>query len=142
MDVPKLITGAIHKDLRGSLSYNNDFDLQSIRRMYLISNANTSLKRGWQGHLVESRWFQPVLGAFKIDVVLLTSDQSVARHEKFEIHAKKCEVLHVPPGYATCITSLTDENSLMVYSDYQLGAVEDDHRFDIGHFNILDLEND
>ena len=142
MGVPKIITGGIYEDDRGRLSYNNNFDLDRIKRMYIISNADTSVKRGWQAHFIESRWFQPISGSFKIDIVLLTDENRVSKHEQFEVHAKNGDVLYVPPKHATCISALTSDNSLMVYSDFRLGVVKDEHRFNIGYFNILDLEND
>ena len=52
---PKVINGNCHKDARGPLMYNNDFDLTSIKRVYFIENANTEITRGWQGHRIEQR---------------------------------------------------------------------------------------
>ncbi len=52
---PKLIKGNLYTDARGSLAYNNDFDLSLVKRMYTIQNKTIDIQRGWQGHKIEKR---------------------------------------------------------------------------------------
>ena len=46
--------GNVHSDDRGSLFYNNNLEIPSVKRIYAIENINTSFTRGWQGHKVLS----------------------------------------------------------------------------------------
>ena len=59
---PSLISGVNHKDERGILNFNNDFDMSLVKRMYLIENVDTLFKRRWQGHKIEQRWFSATIG--------------------------------------------------------------------------------
>jgi hypothetical protein len=43
-------------------------------------------------------------------------------------------VLHVPKGHVTCIQALEDASRLMALSDYSLGEVTDEYRFDTNYF--------
>ena len=98
---PILIFGGNHQDIRGVLKYNNDFDLTSVKRMYIIENIDTFFVRGWQGHQIEQRWFSAVAGAFKIELIKIDDWENPSKElEKvsFEISNKKADVLHIPQG--------------------------------------------
>ena len=41
------INGGSYSDIRGDVTYNNDFDMSSIKRIYSIQNVNTSFVRAW-----------------------------------------------------------------------------------------------
>mgnify|MGYP003403445604 FL=1 len=43
--IPKFIKGISHKDSRGVLSNNNDFDAAKVKRVYVIENINTEFLR-------------------------------------------------------------------------------------------------
>ena len=64
--IPAIIKGDRHTDLRGTLFYNNNFDLSAIKRMYVIENHSTNFVRAWQGHQIEQRWFSVIKGSFRI----------------------------------------------------------------------------
>ena len=66
---PNIISGNCHQDERGQLFYNNDFDLASIKRMYIIENHSVDFVRAWQGHKIEQRWFSAIQGRFKIQLI-------------------------------------------------------------------------
>lgn len=133
---PTITIGGTATDTRGVLKYNNDFDMSPIKRMYLIHNKNLQIKRGWQGHLIESRWFQPVTGSYLIEVVCIDKEsKNYGEITAHVIHAENTEVLHVPAGYATCIIAQSTENKLMVYADYLMNEVSDEQRFELDYFN-------
>ena len=44
---PILIFGNCHKDQRGLLFYNKDFDLTNIKRMYVLENCSLDLVSAW-----------------------------------------------------------------------------------------------
>ena len=67
--IPKIIRGNSHQDQRGIITYNNDFNASSVKRIYTIENHSTDFIRGWQGHKREQRWFGCMKGAFEISVI-------------------------------------------------------------------------
>ena len=66
---PKLIKGGSHSENNGNLTYNNDFDMSSIKLMYFIQNNCASFVRSWQGYTIKRRWFSVVKGSFEIKLI-------------------------------------------------------------------------
>jgi hypothetical protein len=134
---PEIIKGTCYSDVRGSLYYNNDFDTTEVKRIYFIENKDIAFKRGWQGHKIEQRWFAAVQGSFKISVIAIDNWENPSDNligEDFVLDALAMDVLHVPKGYVTCIKALQDISKLMALSDYFLGEVTDEYRFDSNYF--------
>lgn len=134
---PAIIQGAKHSDQRGTLSFWNDFDMQSIKRMYVVENADTQLLRGWRGHRIEQRWFYVMVGSFRIQLVQIDNWASLnpsLTKLNYELSAAENMVLHVPAGYASAIQALTKEAKLLVLADYGLAEINDDYRFPIDYF--------
>ena len=135
--IPKIIKGSSHTDQRGNLFYNNNFDLSVIRRIYIIENKNVDFIRAWQGHKIEQRWFTATNGAFKIKLIKIDNRESVSTDlevTEFNLNAEKLDVLYVPSGYISSIQSLEKDATLLVMSDYLLGEVSDEYRFDADYF--------
>lgn len=131
--IPKLILGGSHSDIRGTLTFNNDFDATSIKRMYTIENVDVHSIRGWQGHKMEQRWFSAIKGTFEIQIL------SIAYFEKglkdlqpycFVLKAGQMDILHVPAGFVSSIQALEEGAKLLVLADYKLGEVDDEFRFE------------
>lgn len=137
MESPYIIKGAVFKDCRGSLKYNNDFDLLAVKRTYIIQNATVEFERGWQGHKIEKRWFSSLEGAFKIKVLKLSDweiPRAEAEIEEFLIQSETLDILYVPDGYITKIKSEISSAKLLVFSDYHLNEVNDNYKFDCNLF--------
>jgi hypothetical protein len=135
--IPKIITGDSHSDQRGTLYYNNDFDALPIRRMYVIENENTDFVRAWQGHKIEQRWFLVSNGLFRIQLIAIDNwDKPTSNLEiiTFVLDSKKLDVLHVPSGYVSSIQSLEQGSKLLVMSDYFLGTIQDEYRYEKDYF--------
>lgn len=135
--LPSLMTGAKHVDERGTLLYNNDFDLNQVKRMYFIENQDTQVVRAWQGHKTEQRWFTAVKGSFKIELIAIDNWKKPSRtleKSSFMLNAEKLNVLHIPPGYVSSIQSLEAASKLLVMADYLLGEHQDDYRFAVDYF--------
>lgn len=133
---PGIQLGSVHTDARGKLKYNNDFDLSVIKRMYVLEHPSTKTIRGWQGHKIEQRWFVAVSGSFVIKAVKM---EPVGKRRgfdilTFELKSEAVDVMHVPAGYATSIQALEEESKLVVYADYAMGEIEDEHRFELKYF--------
>lgn len=137
MKLPSLIKGGVYSDKRGTLFFNNDFDLSLIKRMYIIQNENLDIIRGWQGHKIEQRWFNVIQGGFKIEIMHINNWESPSLEAEileFELNEDDLDVLHIPSGYITSIQSLVKDAKLLVMSDFLLGENNDEYRFDYQYF--------
>lgn len=135
--LPSVIIGNVYQDNRGILKYNNAFNLSEIKRMYVIENADTNLKRGWQGHKIEQRWFSAVAGKFEIILLEIDNWEKPSvnlKPNRFELNAETLNVLHAPKGYVSCIQAIEENSKLLIMSDYILGEVDDDFKFDLEQF--------
>ncbi len=135
--LPRLIEGNQFTDIRGILKYNNNFDLSLIKRMYLIENADIQLKRGWQGHKVEQRWFTAVSGKFEIMLLKIDNWENPSKNLNpniFELSSETFNSLHIPSGYISCIQSLELKSKLLVMADFNLGEINDEYKFTLEQF--------
>ena len=136
---PLIINGNSHIDERGMLSFNNSFDATGVKRIYLIENLSTEIKRGWTGHAIEKRWFSATKGKFLLQVIKIDNWQNPSKNIKpleFILSEEKLDVLLVPPGFVTTINSITDNAKLLVMADYLLGDTNDEYRFNQNYFNV------
>lgn len=136
--LPNIITGNHHKDTRGSLKYNNSFNLAQIKRMYVIENANSQIIRGWQGHKIEQRWFSVITGKFQIKLLKVDDWENPSENLKpvcFVLNAENLDILHVPSGFISCIQAKVENSKLIVFSDYFLGEIDDDFKFELSKFD-------
>lgn len=134
MNQPQILSGDFHKDERGILAYNNNFDLAPIKRFYTIEHKDDQVKRAWQGHKREQKWFQVVQGSFLVLVIKPDKWEDPSfdlKPTEFILQEDKNEVLHVPGGFATGFKALEPNSKLLVFSDFTLEeSNEDDYRFD------------
>ena len=139
MEIPELIKGGMHQDDRGRLTYNNAFDASDVKRFYTIANKDLNFVRGWQGHKIERRWFSAILGAFEIKLIPIDNWEKPSNKLKsipFTIKDDTFDVLCVPKGYISSVKAITEGAKLLVMSDYLLGEIDDEYRFDINYFNV------
>jgi dTDP-4-dehydrorhamnose 3,5-epimerase-like enzyme len=135
--IPEVTKGGSHTDSRGTLFYNNDFDVSAIKRMYVIENHSTDFVRAWQGHQIEQRWFSVMKGSFRIQLIAIDCwDHPSKDLERFTfiVNAEKLDVLHVPSGYLSSIQSLEEGSKLLALSDYLLGEIKDEYRYEADYF--------
>ena len=136
---PSLISGKCHRDSRGILFYNNDFDFTNLKRMYVIENSSKDVIRAWQGHKIEQRWFSAVLGSFKIQLIAVdnwdTPSLTLPKIE-FTLHSETLDILHIPAGYISSIQALEEKSKLVVMADYHLGELNDELRYPTDYFTI------
>lgn len=145
MQEPQLIKGHAHKDERGSLKYNNSFDLSQVKRFYTIEPIDTDFKRGWQGHKIEQRWFTALKGSFEIRTIAIDDWESPKRDLEQQISVLSenvLDILHIPAGFVTCIQALEANAALGVFADYPVGALNDEYRYELDCFaSVLDSEH-
>jgi dTDP-4-dehydrorhamnose 3,5-epimerase-like enzyme len=136
--IHKVITGGNHTDKRGTLTFNNDFDASDIKRIYTIENESTKTIRAWQGHKIESRWFSAIKGSFEIKIIKIKNWENPDKNaEVFSIilNDKNLNTLCVPNGYLNSIQALEENSKLLAMSDYKLGEINDEYKFDLNYFN-------
>ena len=138
MKQPNYIEGGTHKDARGEICFNNNFIASDVKRLYTITNAKLSFKRGWTGHKIERRWFIAVSGLFEIKLIKIdnwdTPNRDLEQHW-FKMSSTKLNVLEVPSGFVSCIQALENDSKLLVMADYMLGEIDDDYRFESTYFS-------
>lgn len=132
-----ILKGNRHEDIRGIITYNNEFDATKIKRIYTIENHSTEFVRGWQGHKIEQRWFACMKGKFEISVIVIDdfdNPSTNAKINKYILSSEALTYLHIHAGCLTAIRSLEEESKLLVLADYELGEIEDEYRFELDYF--------
>ena len=108
--------------------------------MYHIHQIDMDVIRAWQGHRIEQKWFHCIKGAFKIQFVEIDNWDSPSQNceiHSMELSEEKCQVLHVPGGYANGFKALKANSILMVFSNQTINeAKNDDFRFDNNYWNL------
>lgn len=129
-EVSSLIKGAKQSDVRGKITFVNDFDMSQIKRFYIIEPSDTKTIRAWRAHRIEQRWFHVTDGAFLIRLVKLDNWDTPSQDlpiEEYRLQKEKTEVLHIPAGYASSVQALVDNSKLVIFADYGIENVEKDN---------------
>ena len=141
---PQRIEGGLHVDVRGTVTFVNDFHFHGVDRFYTIQAHRPYEPRGWIGHQREQKWFFAVQGTVLVAVVQPDDWRLPAGNlpvERFVLSADKPGVLHVPAGYATGSLGLSEGAILMVFSSGIMQDVKaDDYRFPVDTWPILSQE--
>lgn len=133
-----IVKGGHFSDERGSLKFNNDFDLSEIKRMYIIENKDTSIIRAWQGHKIERRWFTCIEGAFEIRTIKVDDWAEPSKDLEMNVYklvSESLDTLKLEAGFITSIQATEPKSKLLVFSDYQFGDVNDEYKFPVDYFN-------
>lgn len=129
----EILQGGFVEDYRGMVSFSNLLDLNLVKRMYVIENIDIEICRAWQGHQIEKRWFVAVSGSFEIQVVKIddfAAPSDKLHPESFVLKGKSMDSLFIEEGHATSIQALETNSKLVVFSDYNIGEIQDDYKFD------------
>ena len=54
-DKPHIFKGGLAVDDRGQIAFVNDFDFESVKRFYIVSNHRTGFVRAWHAHRHEAK---------------------------------------------------------------------------------------
>jgi len=141
MGESNFIQGGIAKDERGDIRFVNEFDMSSVKRFYIIRNADINLIRGWRAHRIEQRWFYVLSGSFNVDLVKIDNWENPDPElpiENVVLEANNMKLLHVPAGYGTAFRALVPNSELLVYADYPLThAPKDDYSWNVDYFKDI-----
>ena len=133
-----LLEGKKHQDERGIITFSNDFDALSIKRIYTIENNSTDFIRGWQGHKIEQRWFACMQGSFEIAVITIDDFENPSQDlipEYFTLKTNTLDFLHIKSGCITAIKAKEENSKLLVLADYSMNEIQDEYRFPLDYFN-------
>lgn len=131
--LPAYIQPGKHSDVRGTLLFYNEFDLTAFRRMYSI-RMEKGITRAWQGHLKEQKVFWPVAGKVEVQLVPFQEHQrpQIDKRMSYTLDSENPGLLIIPGGYLNGFEALTDQASLLVFSDMSVQeSLNDDYRFSI-----------
>lgn len=142
---PVLIKGGIAVDDRGSVSFNNDFTFDGVKRYYMIRNHQQGFIRAWHGHRFEGKYFTVVKGAALVCGVKIDDWDAPSKELKvhrFVLSDITPSILYLPGGYANGEMSLTEDAQIMVFSTSTLQeSLGDDIRWEKNYWNPWTIES-
>ena len=140
---PFIINGDLSADDRGELMFVNQFNMELVKRFYVVSNHKQGFIRAWHAHKFESKYVFIVNGAALISTVQIddwnnpSSDLAI---DKFVLTAKKPSILYIPNGYANGFKTLSSDTKIIFFSTSTLGdSIDDDYRFDAYKWNPWEI---
>ena len=138
-----IFNGGLSVDDRGEVTFINDFNFESVKRFYMVSNHKAGFVRAWHAHKREAKYVTAVTGAAIVGAVKIDDwdkpsvDLPVGR---YVISSNKPQVLYIPPGYANGFMSLTSDLKLIFFSTAKLDeSANDDIRFDARYWDIWNV---
>jgi len=144
MDDIKLINGGLAVDDRGTVSFVNDFNLEGVKRFYIVENHKRGFVRAWHAHKKEAKYVMVVKGSAVIGTVKIDNWENPSKDLKvnrFVLSEKNPSVLFIPAGFANGFMSLTEDAKLIFYSTSSLEESKgDDFRFDSRYWDPWKIE--
>jgi dTDP-4-dehydrorhamnose 3,5-epimerase len=138
--VPELISGDIFNDHRGSLISYNTFNMQEVKRMYMICPVSNKVIRAWQAHKMEKKWFFCVSGAFHVKLIKVDdfeNPSSSLSSTSYTLQSSAHQVLCIPGGFANGFQALESGSELIVFSNFSLEeSKKDNYRFEQCFWNV------
>jgi dTDP-4-dehydrorhamnose 3,5-epimerase len=147
VEAPRLISGDIAVDDRGSVSFVNGFSFGDVARFYRVHNHATTTIRAWHGHKIEGKYVYVVTGsaiaaAVRFDAGSLPPGEEQVH--RYVLSAAKPAVLYIPPGFANGFRPLEPNTVILFFSTSTLEQSKgDDYRFPADHWgaHIWEVEN-
>ena len=143
-DVASLLVGGAAIDDRGSVSFCNEFPLESMKRFYVVRNHTRGFIRAWHGHRREAKAVFVASGTAMVCVVRVDDWDAPSRGievQKFVMSESQPRVLIIPPGFANGFMNLVRETRVVFFSNSTLEeSAGDDIRFDARYWNPWDIE--
>ena len=140
---PFIINGDLSVDDRGELMFVNKFNMELVKRFYVVSNHKQGFIRAWHAHKIESKYVFIVNGTALISTVKIDDWENPSSElivDKFVLTAKKPAILYIPSGYANGFKTLSTNTKIMFFSTSTLkDSVDDDYRFDAYKWNPWEI---
>ncbi len=133
------IAGDVTVDDRGKLQFCNNFNMESVKRFYVVSNHEPRFVRAWHAHKLETKYVFVASGAAVVAAVEVDDwekpDKSAKVH-RFVLGEDKPGVLKIPSGYAHGFMTLCPDTRLFFFSTLALGeSLDDDYRYPFDYWN-------
>ena len=123
----EIINGGLSVDLRGRVSFVNDFSFEKIKRFYVVENRFMSEVRAWHGHKVEEKYVYVVAG----EACIMLKDMETGEKEEVVLSEDMPQILHNPAGKYNGSYSLKENTKIIYFSTATLEeSKEDDYRKD------------
>lgn len=120
-----IIEGSSFQDNRGFIRFINNFDLEKVRRMYLIK-PEMNVIRAWQGHKKESKWFYVLSGSFQVQTINMLD---LNNRQNIILKSNENKLLNIEPGNYNGFLALEESSEVLVFSDQTIEeSKEDDFR--------------
>ena len=140
---PFIINGDLSVDDRGELMFVNKFNMDLVKRFYVISNHKPGFIRAWHAHKIESKYVFIVNGTALISTVQIDNWDNPSNDltvDKFVLTAKKPSILYIPSGYANGFKTLSTETKIIFFSTSTLkDSIDDDYRYDAYKWNPWEI---
>ena len=140
---PFIINGDLSVDDRGELMFVNQFNMDLVKRFYVISNHKLGFIRAWHAHKIESKYVFIVNGTALISTVQIDNWDNPSNDltvDKFVLTAKKPSILYIPSGYANGFKTLSAETKIIFFSTSTLkDSIDDDYRYDAYKWNPWEI---
>ena len=140
---PFIINGDLSVDDRGELMFVNQFNMELVKRFYVVSNHKQGFIRAWHAHKIESKYVFIVNGTALISTVQIDNWDNPSNDltvDKFVLTAKKPSILYIPSGYANGFKTLSTETKIIFFSTSTLkDSIDDDYRYDAYKWNPWEI---
>ena len=126
---PNLIKGGLAVDDRGTLRFVNDFNLDGVRRFYMVQNHEAGFIRAWHGHAHEAKFVYVVSGSALLVAVpleLAKADTPLETFYRTVLSDSAPSILKIPGGYYNAFKTLTPDCRLMFFSDTSIAQSQAD----------------
>jgi dTDP-4-dehydrorhamnose 3,5-epimerase len=137
---PKLLTGDLAVDDRGTVTFVNDFDFSGVKRFYTVRNHRAGFVRAWHAHRREAKYVTVVAGSALVGAVAIDDWERPSPDlpvKRFVLSADRPSVLYIPSGFANGFMSLTADAQLVFFSTADLQESRgDDVRYDARLWDI------
>ena len=144
---PKILSGGVAVDDRGSVRFVNDFNFEGVKRFYQVENHERGFIRAWHGHRKEGKYVYVAKGSALVGAVNLPCDDDPEYQiipedlKKFVLSAQAPKILWIPPGHANGFMSLEENTIIQFFSTSSLEeSLDDDIRFPYNKWDIWSIE--
>ena len=137
-NIPIIIEGGIAKDERGQLTFVNGFDMNEVKRFYMVENSSLDVIRAWHGHEKEAKYVFVVSGSALVAAVFLDDLKEPNKENKIHkyiLTAEKPQILYIPGRHANGFKVLEPGTKVKFFSTSTLEeSKNDDYRFPIDYW--------
>lgn len=123
---PTIIEGGLAVDDRGQLSFANNLAGFEIKRFYQVHNHQQGFVRAWHGHTTESKLVWVIQGAIILRTISIQDTIPPVHSPKFVLSFSKPQLLFIPKGYYNGFKTLTQDTSVMFFSNKTLAESKND----------------